>query len=29
MNTVRIAVAMNTTVAVKERGDPRPMPQTP
>ena len=27
--TVRIAVAMNTRVAAMERGEPRPIPQTP
>ena len=29
MRTVRIAVAMKTAVAASERGEPRPMPQTP
>ena len=29
MKTVAMAVAMNTAVATSERGEPRPMPQTP
>ena len=29
VKTVRMAVAMKVAVATSERGDPRPMPQTP